>query len=234
MLQEDKIHTIIKYSEILEIEKPTIYTIGHSTHQLEYFLELLKENGVNCVVDVRSVPASAYNPQYNQDTLKIFLKHNQITYLHFADEFGARQTDPDLLDDDGKLDFIKVRKTWRFKNGLERIWQGVEKGFIIAIMCSESEPLDCHRFSMVSVGLENDGFDVKHILSNKTIKTQSELENDLLNQFEKKLPQNNLFDSNVTIEDQLKVAYRLKNKEIGYTPLSIKQYEDKQYEEIYD
>ena len=211
------------------MENPIIYTIGHSTHQLDYFLELLKEYNVNCVVDVRSVPASAYNPQYNQEPLKNFLKKNDITYLHFPDEFGARQTDPDLLDDEGKLDFEKVRKTYLFKNGLERIWQGVEKGFVIAIMCSEGEPLDCHRFSMVSVGLEKDGFEVKHILKDKTLKTNAELENDLLAKFEKKLPQNDLFTTNITIEDQLKVAYRLKNKEIGFAP-----YSNIQKEEDYD
>lgn len=200
------------------MDKPTIYTIGHSTHHLDYFLELLRVYGVNCVVDVRSVAASAYNPQYNQEPFKAFLKKNKITYLHFAEEFGARQTDPVLLDNEGRLDFDKVRKTWLFKNGLERIWQGVDKGFTIAVMCSESEPLDCHRFSMVSVGLVQDGFDVKHILKDKSIKTNSELENDLLKKFEKKLPQKTLFDPNITTDDQLKVAYRLKNKEIGYAP----------------
>lgn len=202
------------------MDKPTIYTVGHSTHQLDYFLELLKEYGINCIIDVRSVPASAYNPQYNQEPLRIFLKNNKITYLHFAEEFGARQTDPDLLDNEGKLDFDKVRKTWLFKNGLERIWQGMEKGFVIAVMCSESEPLDCHRFSMVSVGLVQDGFDVKHILKDKSIKTNTELESDLLKKFEKKLPQKDLFNPDVSNEEQLKVAYRLKNKEIGYSPYS--------------
>ena len=127
------------------------------------------------------------------------------------------------------LDFDKVRKTWLFKNGLERIWQGVEKGFTIAIMCSESEPLDCHRFSMVSFGLEKDGFEVKHILKDKSIKSNAELEKDLLKKFEKKLPQKSLFEPDITVEDQLKAAYRLKNKEIGYSP-----YSNNQKEENYD
>ena len=55
------------------MDKPTIYTVGHSTHPLDYLLELLKEYGVNCLIDIRSVPASAYNPQYNQEPLKNFL-----------------------------------------------------------------------------------------------------------------------------------------------------------------
>jgi len=206
------------------MDKPTIYTIGHSTHELNYFLELLREYKINCVVDVRSNPASIYNPQYNQEPFKDYLKKNNITYLHFADEFGARQNDPDLLDDDGILDFEKVRKSWQFKNGLERIWQGVDKGYSIAIMCSESNPLDCHRFSMVSVGLENDGFNVLHIFKDKTNKSQSELEKDLMAEFKKKLPEKDLFSQNVSdeqqLQKQLRIAYKLKNKKIGYQPYS--------------
>jgi uncharacterized protein (DUF488 family) len=211
------------------VNRPIIYTVGHSTHQLDFFLELIKTVEINCIVDVRSIPASAHNPQYNQDSFKRFLKYNHITYLHFAKEFGARQTDSDLLDNEGKLDFEKVRKTRQFNHGLERIWQGVDKGFRIALMCSESEPLDCHRFSMVSIGLENDGFEVNHILKDRSIKTNLELEKELLKKYEKKTPQSNLFEPNITIETQLREALKLKNKEIGFSPyLSYKK------QEIYD
>jgi uncharacterized protein (DUF488 family) len=200
--------------------RPVIYTVGHSTHQLDYFFELLNEYGVTCLIDVRSVAASSYNPQYNQEPLKKYLKGKGITYLHFAEEFGARHADPDLLDDEGKVDFAKVRKSWAFKNGVERIWQGLDKGFIISLMCSESEPFDCHRFSMVSIALDNDGFDVKHIMKDKTLKTNTDLENQLLKKYDKKLPKPDMFNPNVTLDDQLKEAYRLRNKEIAFSPYS--------------
>ncbi|MDR1182884.1 MAG: DUF488 domain-containing protein [Bacteroidales bacterium] len=200
------------------MEKPIIYTVGHSTHELDFFLELIKTVEINCIVDVRSLPASAYSPQYNQNSFKNYLKDNHITYLHFAEEFGARRTDYDLLGDDGKLDFEKVRKTSLFNRGVERIWQGIDKGFRIALMCSESDPLDCHRFSMVSIGLENNGFNVLHLLKDKSIKTNLELEKELLKKYEKKIPQSNLFESEVSFEKQLKEALRLKNKEIGFSP----------------
>lgn len=200
--------------------KPIIYTVGHSTHQLDYFLELLKEYGVTCLIDVRSVAASSYNPQYNKEPLTSFLKRNGIQYLHFAEEFGARHNDPDLLDDEGKVDFAKVRKSWAFKNGVERIWQGLDKGFTISLMCSESEPFDCHRFSMVSIALDKDGFDVKHIMKDKSLKTNADLENQLLKKYDKKLPKPDMFNPNVTLDDQLKEAYRLKNKEIAFSPYS--------------
>jgi len=211
-------------------KKKTIYTIGHSTHQLSYFLELLKEYNINCIVDVRSVPASAYNPQFNQEPFKRFLKNHKIAYLHFGKEFGARQTDPNLFDNEGILDFKKVRKTNSFKSGLERIMKGDNKGFNLAIMCSESDPLDCHRFSMISVGLIDYGFNINHIMKDKTIKTQSELEKDLLKQFNKKLPQRDLFNPNIGIKEQLVVAYKLKNKKIGYSLNSINKNEGEYYD----
>src|ERR1041384_4233381 len=183
--------------------KQVIYTVGHSTHQPEYFLELLQAHGVNCIIDVRSVAASAYNPQYNKEPLSNFLKNNKITYLHFAEEFGARHTDPDLLDEEGKVDFEKVRKSWNFKNGVEKLWQEIDKGFTIALMCSESEPFDCHRFSMISIALEKDGFEVKHILKDKTLKSNAQLESELLKKYAKKLPKPDIFEPNITVDDQL-------------------------------
>jgi uncharacterized protein (DUF488 family) len=200
------------------MEKPIIYTVGHSTHQIDYFLELLQKYSVNCLVDVRSVAASSYNPQYNKEPLSNFLKNHGVTYMHFAEEFGARHTDPDLLDDEGKVDFEKVRKSWNFKNGVERLWLGLDKGFTVALMCSEGEPFDCHRFSMVSIALEKDGFDVKHILKDKTLKSNSELESQLLKKYDKKIPKPTMFEPDITKEDQLKAAYRLRNKEIAFSP----------------
>jgi len=202
------------------MQKPIIYTIGHSTHQIDYFVELLKEYSVNCVIDVRSLAASTYNPQFNKEPLSNYLKKNRITYQHFADEFGARHSDPDLLDEDGKVDFEKIRKSWNFKNGVERLWLALDKDFTIALMCSEAEPFDCHRFSMISIALEKDGFDVQHILKDKALKSNAELEKQLLKKYDKKIPKPDMFEPNISVEDQLKAAYRLRNQEIAFSPYS--------------
>jgi hypothetical protein len=97
-------------------------------------------------------------------------------------------------------------------------------------MCSESEPLDCHRFSLISIGLENNGFDVKHILKDKTIATNAELEQELLKKYAKKIPQSNLFERVIPFAVQLRAALRLKNREIGFAPYAAK----KEQEEIDD
>lgn len=208
------------------MDKPIIYTVGHSNHSIDFFLDLLNSFSINCLIDVRSLAASSYNPQFNKEPLSNFLKANKITYLHFAEEFGARHTEPDLLDEDGKVNFDFVRKSWHFKNGVDRLWQGIDKGFTIALMCSEGEPFDCHRFSMVSVALQKDGFDVMHILKDRSIKTNAQLEAELLKKYEKKVPQPDMFQPNISRDDQLKVAYRLRNKEIAFSPYSKTQPEN--------
>lgn len=200
------------------MNKPIVYTIGHSTHPAEKFLDLLKTFGVNCVIDVRSLPASRFNPQYNKAALNTFLNTNSIKYLHFGEEFGARQTDSSVLDEDGKVDFELVRRSVSFKKGIERLKEET-KDHTVALMCSESEPLDCHRFSMISVALQENGFDIQHILKDKTLRSNVELEEQLLKKYESKFPLPDIFHPDITIGEKLKMAYRLKNKEIGFSPL---------------
>ncbi len=200
------------------MDKPIIYTVGHSTHPPNYFLSLLQEYNINCLVDVRSVAASSYNPQYNKDPLSNFLKNNGIIYMHLPEEFGARHSDPDLLDEKGKVDFVKVRKSRRFKNGVERLHSGIDKGYTISLMCSESDPFDCHRFSMITVALQQAGFEVLHILKDKSLKSTSDLEQLLLKKYAPQIPKPDMFQPNVSLEDQLNVAYRLRNKEIAFSP----------------
>jgi uncharacterized protein (DUF488 family) len=200
------------------MENPVIYTVGHSTHPLDYFLSLLQAYAVDCLVDVRSVAASAHNPQYNKESLSEFVKDNGIAYLHFPREFGARYKDSDLLDENGKVDFEKVRRSAHFRHGVDRIWRGVENGYTISLMCSESNPLECHRFSMISVALEKSGLRVQHIMKDKTLRSSLDLEQLLLEKYDAKLPKPDMFQPNITREDQLKVAYRLINIEIGFSP----------------
>ena len=210
------------------MNKTEIYTVGHSTHSVEYFIELLQEYAINCIVDVRSIPASSYNPQFNKAALSSLLKKYHIVYLHFPEEFGARHNDPNLLDEDGKVDFEKVRQSDNFKQGVDRLKKGLEKGYKIALMCSEAEPFDCHRFAMISTYLDQVGFEVKHILKDKTVKSNIQLENQLLKKYDKKIPKPNIFEPEITIESQLAFAYKLRNKEIAYSPFSKIESEEEQ------
>lgn len=200
------------------MRKPVIYTVGHSNHSIDFFLDLLQSFAINCVVDVRSVPASAYNPQFNKEVLSVFLREQEIGYVHLGREFGARYKDPGLLDREGIVDFEKVQQTAAFRSGVEKLRQGIEEGYTMALLCSEAEPFDCHRFAMVSAVLVKEGFEVLHILKDKTVKANSELEERLLKKYDKKVPRPNLYEPDITREDQVAAAYRLRNRDIGFSP----------------
>jgi uncharacterized protein (DUF488 family) len=203
-----------------------LYTVGHSNQTLEEFLSLLQCHEVNCVVDVRSVPASKYAPQFNEESLKSFLKLHDIQYLAFGDEFGARRTD--CINNEGQVDFEVAVTTPLFQQGAKRLMKGLEKGFCIALMCSEADPLECHRFSLVSKYFHNQGIEVLHILKDAELATQVEVEKRMVNEFlhsrKYHLAEVDELFGTYTAEDQLKDAYKLKNKEIGYkTELQLEE-----------
>lgn len=196
-----------------------IYTVGHSTHALDYFRELLESQQINSVVDVRQVAASTYNPQYNGKVLKDYLQQHQIVYVHMGEEFGARSRDLALLDEEGRMDFDKVRQSKSFQNGVERLKKGLQKGYRIALMCSQSDPFDCHHFALIAYYLVHHGFTVKHILKDKTCIDNTVLERLLLEKYRKKLPQRDLFN-HIGDQERLEVAYRLRGKSIAYKPFA--------------
>lgn len=202
------------------MDKYRLYSIGHSNQTLEEFLRLIQSHGVNCIVDVRSVPASKYSPQFNQENLKNFLRSHGIQYLHFGDEFGARRTD--CLDDDGQVNFELAVNTPLFQQGVQRLMKGLEKGFLISLMCSEADPLECHRFSLVSRYFCNNGIDVRHIMKDAELATQAEIEKRMIEEYlhsrKYHLSEVDLLFGTYTAEEQLNDAYLLKNKEIGYKP----------------
>ncbi len=203
----------------------TIFTVGHSTHSLEHFLGLLDKLRINCVVDVRSSPYSRIAPQFNKDLLNSTLKSNNIIYMHFEKEFGARHTRPSLLNEEGKVDFAKVRESEPFKQGVQRLKNGLDLGYKVTLMCSEGNPFDCHRFSMISYQLVKEGLQIKHILQNGDCVENSELEEQLLEKYHKKLPQSTLFET-VTREMQIETAYALRGKDVAYSALKAFQEEE--------
>jgi uncharacterized protein (DUF488 family) len=194
--------------------KPVIYTVGHSVHKADYFLELLRAHKVNSIIDVRSIAASRFNPQFIKSRLSAFLEANGIRYFHLHEEFGARQKKLELLDEIGRVDFEKMRASNEFRSGIQFLKGEIALGFIPALMCAEADPLECHRFSMISVALKND-FRVRHILKDKSVVENEDLEKALLKKFRKKLTASSLFEE-TNGNEQLEIAFRLMNDRIGY------------------
>lgn len=142
-----------------------IYTIGHSNLNFQCFVNLLKSFSIDLVGDVRSDPYSRYVPHFNKSEMEVRLPPHGISYLFLGKELGARQKDSSLFDHTGRLDFMKYQKTERFLSGIEKLKNLALKDHKIAIMCTEADPLKCHRFSMISSYISKNGFLVKHILN---------------------------------------------------------------------
>ncbi|NMA74809.1 MAG: DUF488 domain-containing protein [Bacteroidales bacterium] len=191
-------------------------TIGHSNLSIEQFVENLEKHNINCVVDVRSHPYAKYTPQFNKNNLKISLGKSEIIYLHLGDSLGARFNQKDLLMQDGTVDLIKVGETDFFKKAIARLKDGINQGYEIAIMCSEQDPLDCHRFVLVARALKAEGIIVEHILKNGCLESNNETEKRLLAHCNLDDPQLKLFHESKTEDEQLLDAYRIRGIEIGY------------------
>jgi uncharacterized protein (DUF488 family) len=160
------------------IKKP-LYTIGHGNRKSEDFLALLKEFGIEYLIDVRSQPYSKFNPQYNQNDLKFFLERNGIKYVFMGDNIGGRPKDTSCYDSEGKVDYEVVKTKEFFINGIERLKTAYNKDINVVIMCSESKPCECHRSKLIGKVLNTDNIILKHIDENGKVKDQATVINEL-------------------------------------------------------
>ncbi|ATZ61345.2 MAG: DUF488 domain-containing protein [Methanosarcinales archaeon Met12] len=141
-----------------------IYTVGHSNVEFEKFLSLL--NGIEVLVDVRSVPFSKYTPQFNIKNIKMKLENVGIEYVFMEDEYmgnvlGGEPRDGDCYEN-GKIIYENVMKKGWYKRGiLALIELANKKGTVI--MCSEEDPHKCHRHHLITQSLLKEGMDVFHI-----------------------------------------------------------------------
>jgi len=158
--------------------RKTLFTIGHSTHTLEHFLSLLQKHDVQAVCDVRSVPFSQYNPQFNREAISKALRKLDIFYGFMGRELGARSDNPDCYID-GKVQYNYLAEEPRFLVGLNRIRNGLET-YRVALMCAERDPLTCHRTILVCRELRSPDLDIEHILADGSIETNAAAEMRLL------------------------------------------------------
>ena len=156
-----------------------LFTIGHSTHTVEYFIGLLKQHSITAVCDVRSHPYSKYNPQFNIEKLREELKKHNIAYVFLGKELGARSENPECYID-GRVQYNYLVDEPLFQQGINRLTQGM-KQYSIALMCAEKDPITCHRTILVCREMRSYAEQIKHILADGEIETNSEAENRLLN-----------------------------------------------------
>lgn len=187
-----------------------VFTIGHSTLSYEKFFALLRQASVTAIADVRSAPYSRHFPHFNSDLLSEELRADRIAYVFLGDELGGRPKEERFFCN-GVADYEKMAQTEEFAEGLRRIVKGAKK-YRIAMMCSEHDPLDCHRCLLVGRALHERGVSVRHILNDGQIINHRQIEAKLM-----ELSGKNDADFFESPTKRLAAAYREWSAKVAYS-----------------
>lgn len=158
----------------------TLFSIGYATKAIDEFLAQLLHHGVTVVADVRSVPYSKVFHDYHRETLQWHLRSKGIRYVYLGEELGPRSPDDSHYCDD-QVQFDRLQASEPFRRGIERLLDGMDKGFRIALLCAEKDPAVCHRSLLIGHYLKNAlGIDIAHIDHTGALETENTLEHRLL------------------------------------------------------
>jgi len=145
-----------------------LWTIGHSTKSFDEFLALLTAHGIKRLVDVRTVPHSRHNPQFDTRTLSAHLHQARLNYVHAPELGGLRKPKKDTINAGWKnasfRGFADYMQTEPFWAALETLMKDAQET-PTAIMCAEAVPWRCHR-SLIADALTSRGWTVRHIMTN--------------------------------------------------------------------
>jgi uncharacterized protein (DUF488 family) len=184
-----------------------LFTIGHSNIPAERFTALLRGAGVAAIADVRSIPASRFCPWFSAKRLAPLLAAANINYLFFGDELGGRPRDPSLYCG-GVADYEAMARRPGFQAALDRLLAGRDGA---CLMCSERDPLDCHRCLLVARALAARGVTIGHILHDGSIEAHAMTERRLL---EAAGEGSGLFATGQ--DERLAAAYRRRARAVAY------------------
>jgi uncharacterized protein (DUF488 family) len=152
-----------------------IYTIGHSTRPVENLIEIIRNYDIALVVDIRSIPRSRHNPQFNRNELELHLSGNGIRYMHLKELGGLRHTTAASVNTGWKnlsfRGFADYMQTEEFDRGIEILIEA-SRPVKTVIMCAEALPWRCHR-SLVADALMTRSIQVEHIMSGTGTRTHT-------------------------------------------------------------
>jgi len=169
----------------------TIWTVGHSNHPLEKFLDLLVQQRIAVLVDVRSSPYCRYATHFNKEAIAASLPARAIKYLFLGDLLGGRAEGEQFHDEQGRVLYDRVAQSAGFRQGIERLLRGLERHRVV-LMCGEEDPTDCHRRVLVGRVLREGGVRVLHIRGDGRLQSEEEVARDA--EFHKTKGQLSLFD----------------------------------------
>ncbi len=144
----------------------TVFTIGHSNHESDVFLALLRQHRLETLVDIRSTPYSRYAPHFGQDVLHALLDNAGIRYVWAGEALGGRPDDPACYRDGivrkGNVDYHARAQQQSYQDGVQRLLEHAAGGPVV-MMCSEEDPRRCHRHHLIESTLRDRGVMVLHI-----------------------------------------------------------------------
>lgn len=187
----------------------TLFTIGHSNHDLPTLVRLLQMHAVTAVADVRSNPFSARLQHFSKPVLEKALSAAAIKYSFLGRELGARRDEQDCYID-GQARYDRIAKTPAFAAGLDRVLNGL-KLYRVALLCAEKDPITCHRTILVCRQLRRPGLQILHILADGSLESHEAAETRLREQLG--LHQPSLFE---TPQQQLEEAYDRQGLKIAF------------------
>jgi uncharacterized protein (DUF488 family) len=158
-----------------------IFTIGHGNRDDQDFLDLLKANAIELLIDVRTYPYSKFHTQYRQTQIQASLNKAGIEYLWLGAELGGRPKDSALYID-GEVSYPAIKQTSLFKEGISKVIELVNSSIKVTLMCSESDQNQCHRKHLIANELIAAGLEVVHI--NKYGQLENNAESHNLNLFD--------------------------------------------------
>ena len=151
-----------------------IFTVGHGTWMLDGMVEMLRSNGVSHLIDIRSSPYSAHQPEFTGRALDKVADKKGYVYVYMGDQLGGRPNQADCYTE-GRVDYGKLRQKDFFKRGIARLLESREQGLTVCLLCAEGQPAECHRTLLVGRALTDAGVLVEHFLPNGSIQTQAQV-----------------------------------------------------------
>ena len=145
-----------------QVTEKQIFTIGHGNRNIEKFISLINQYQIEVVVDVRTLPYSRFHSQFRQANLKASLENARIKYVFLGNELGGRPTNPELYEQ-GELSYSRIKETELYKSGIQKVLDLVNQNIKVTLMCSESNPNECHRKHLIEDDLIKLGIKVFHI-----------------------------------------------------------------------
>jgi len=152
-----------------------VFTVGHSNHSAKKFACLLRRHGIEVLVDTRSHPYSRHAPRFNAPFLEEALSKDGVGYLFLGRELGGRPAAEMFYDAEGRVDYALVGTSQPFLDGISRLEQVIMSS-TVALLCSEEDPIRCHRRLLVGRALEELGFTLRHIRGDGSIHIEGEMD----------------------------------------------------------